>query len=244
MVALIAAILLHASGVGYSQENAEEPFIGFNSKSILNPNSWSYKGDAGLLVDEYRDNVCIYLDGPGSLSRQLSLPARRGVSFVTFRLQALAGEGLKNGAVLNIAGAKIGFREYFNETAPYDNGIRRTEVLAFDASAPKGEKWNPTGIFVSYSTSLPDLMSGAPVLTVRLDRKGPRKSWDLFVGSRRVSSNMGLTSGNRSRLVIRLADGEASMLRGFLEFAENPLFEDRDGDGVEDVQDEGRRAEG
>lgn len=96
---------------------------------------------------------------------------------------------------------------------------------------------------MSYSKTLPDLMSGAPVLTVRLDRKGPRKVWDLFVGGRRVRANLGLASGNRSRLVVRLADGEASMLRGFFESADNPLFEDRDGDGIEDTQDAGRRAQ-
>lgn len=99
-----------------------------------------------------------------------------------------------------------------------------------------GLKWRSLGIHILQQTFGGQSMVSLPVLTVRLDRKDG--VWDLYSGSTQIADNIALaktTDADASvgSFVVRTGDGKAWVC-GLVQADENPLFEDTNGNGIDD----------
>ena len=230
---LVAIILACASSAGYSQSRSSRSALKFNVPRILNEENWR-ENDAEVFI---WDNH-IVMSGPGELTTELARLRSSRVSFVTFSLQAGAHARLKKSTIVQIGGARIGYRIYNNPNAPadaYEDGIREVEIMAFDSLAPKGERWITSNILIGIAEEEPNNMEVNPAITIRLDRESPVPVWDLYLGRRLLLANIGLLEDSSpSGFRVTLGDCPDSVLSTFKIYRRNPLFEDRNVNGVYD----------
>src|SRR5882724_5175046 len=100
-----------------------------------------------------------------------------------------------------------------------------------------GLQWRDTGILVLKQVFGGQTMASFPVITVRLDPKAG--VWDLYSGSRQVADNVALakpgsTDANAGKFLVRPGNGRA-WLCGLVQTEDNPLFEDTNGNGIDDA---------
>ncbi len=233
--ALFVVVLLACTSiVGYSQGPSSDPKGDANVLKILKAKNWTKRG-----AEVRIENGSLVMNGVGSLSTKLPRLKGSRISFITFKFQAAAHLELKKGSIIQIGGAKIGYRIYENPNATeedYSDGIREVEIMAFDDLAPKGEKWISTRVLININPEQPGRMAGAPAITIRLDRGSPKPIWDLYLGKRLLVANIGLIKGaDASRLGFRLGQESDSVLSEFKISQRNPLFVDRNINGVSDI---------
>ena len=79
------------------------------------------------------------------------------------------------------------------------------------------------------------LLSGSPLLTIRQDGTRPRGVWDLYLGQKLVVADLGIDrSSEPGSFKIYIGKDRSAKLLGFNIFRENPLFRDRNLNGIED----------
>jgi len=181
--------------------------------------------------------VVLALSGPGELSTKLPNQSKNKITFVTFALQACAGENLEGSTTVTIGGTKIGFRHYDAPEDPEGGGIAApVEIMVRDGLAEEGEEWMSANVFISAKPEAPHMMSGAPKLTIRIDESGPVPVWDFYLGERLILANLGLLENTHSkRLAIRIGQRSSVLLKEFAVSRENPLFEDVNVNGIPDA---------
>jgi hypothetical protein len=120
-------------------------------------------------------------------------------------------------------------------------GVARSPVsqclqLMIGESTPEGPKWREAGLHVQCQTYGGGEMAPFPVLTVRLDPGA--EVWDLYAGPRQLADNISLpkTKGGETppdHFLVRAGQGK-TWLCGLVQTTDNPLFEDSNGNGIDD----------
>lgn len=139
-IGLFSVTILSQITLQTSAQNPMDPFKTFNWPGLLNEKLWSSHFGASIEVGEFQDRDCLYLKGPGVLS--VGLPVEKFWKrpfFVSLLPQSVAGEALKEGTVIDICGAKLGFRIYHDSRLTRDNGLRSAEILVYNSFAEDGK---------------------------------------------------------------------------------------------------------
>ncbi|MGH7945903.1 MAG: hypothetical protein ACREH8_16975 [Opitutaceae bacterium] len=102
-------------------------------------------------------------------------------------------------------------------------------------TAAQGVQWRDIGGPVKIETFGGAALAALPVLTVRLDPKAG--GWDLFVGSRLVATDLPLAElpRNAARQFAVHAGAQGARICGLVTVDENPLYEDENANGIDDV---------
>lgn len=154
--------------------------------------------------------------------REWSRPVRgspRDMVFVSFQIYASAA------TIVDVGGARLGVT-----ASPAGNSVQ----LMHDAPGPGGAQWRPLEIHSGMAKFGGKSLAALPVLTVRLDPAAA--TWDLFVGGRLMADNLPLRATTPAERVFRVrAGGEGALVTGLVMADENPLYEDENGNGIDDA---------
>lgn len=228
----IVLIALYVSSVSYS-ESHRNSYV----PKIWNPKHWTSSGEARLHIEHFDSRLEVVFQGPGILATSLPGLNENGIAFITFKLQACIDQSIEDGTIIEIGGAKIGFRIY-DTSLNYveDNGMRKAEIVVFDELADEGMKWISTNLLINILDTDPNMMGGAPLLTIRIDYNSPVPVWDFYVGEHMKLGGIGLAEKSvASKLSVKIGRDAKTVLTGFEVNRQNPLFEDRNRNGIDDV---------
>ena len=199
----------------------DDPRPGDAAKLVANKFSideLSPSGVAGASKSKNGDVDVLALDAGKEWSRPLR-GAPRDVVFVSFQLYASPS------TILDIAGVRLGL------TASTVGGGYQ---LMFDDSATGTLQWKALNFHMGTNGYGGKALVALPTLTVRLDPV--TSTWDLFSGSRLLADNLPLIAAKKDdrRFVVR-AGTEGAWVTGLVMADENPLYEDANANGIDDV---------
>ena len=145
-----------------------------------------------------------------------------GPSFVSFSVL------VSSSTVIRVGGARLGIT-----ASPVDGSLQVMEGEPFG----EGVQWRPVGLHAPLDLYGGRSLAAMPVLTVRLDPAGG--VWDLYFGGRQVADGLKLfpdSAADSSAGKFLVQGGEAgALICGLVQSVENPLFEDANGNGVDDA---------
>ena len=172
----------------------------------------------GAVKGKKDDVDVLTLDAGKEWSRPLR-GSPREVTFVSFQLHASAG------TIIDLAGARLGVI-----ISPVDRSMQ----LMFDDSATGTLQWKSFNLHVGTGRYEGKTFAALTTLTVRLDPA--TSTWDLFSGSRLLADHLPLIAAKKDdrRFVLR-AGTEGAWLTGLVLADENPLYEDANANGIDDV---------
>lgn len=143
----------------------------------------------------------------------------REVTFVSFQVYA------SQTTIIEVGGARLGL------TA---GPIAESLQLMFDNSAGGTLQWKSLNVHVATGKYGGKAFSALPTLTVRLDPTAG--VWDVFSGSRLLADNLPLIPARRENRQFTVKAGtQGAWVIGLVLADENPLYEDANGNGVDDV---------
>lgn len=171
----------------------------------------------GIRAGEKRGAKFIALDA----AREWSRPVRGGTKDLVFVSFSAYGSV---GTILEAGGAKVGIVE--SEIAHYAQ-------LVVEQLVNGQPQWRELGIHAPLSRYDGQLLAAFPVLTIRLDRTDG--SWDLYYGTKLVVEDLSLDVSTSPRQFLVKAGVAGAMINGLVQSDENPLYEDANGNGVDDA---------
>lgn len=157
----------------------------------------------------------IELDAEKDWERPLQ-QSTSGVLFVSFSLYGSPQ------TEITVGGARLGI---------IDSPIAGNLQLMVGEPGAEGLQWRPVGLHFNLDTYRGRSLADLPVLTVRLDPTAG--IWDLYFGSRQLADGLALNPGDGRFLVHAGSDG--AWVCGLVQSADNPLFEDANGNGIDDA---------
>lgn len=146
--------------------------------------------------------------------------AAKDTTFVSFFVYASEGTSIE------LAGAKLIVRA---------GGKPGYAQLQIGRPSPKGVLWRNFGGPVKLETHDGAALAALPVLTARLDPTAG--VWDLYVGSRLGAADLplpDLPKGASRRFAVH-AGGQGAFVCGLVSSDDNPLYEDENRNGIDDV---------
>jgi hypothetical protein len=158
------------------------------------------------------------LDAGREWSRDLR-GSPRAVSFVSFQINA------SQSTVVDIGGARLGLT-----ASPIEGNLQ----LMFDDSATGSLQWKSLNFHVGTGRFAGKTLAALPTLTLRLDPN--TSTWDLYSGGRLLADNLPMIAAKKDdpRFVLR-AGIEGAWVTGLVMADENPLYEDANANGVDDM---------
>jgi len=216
----------------HGQSNATPPALGlFRLKSATRPNDaaplpagkfavddLSATGVAGASKAKKNDVDYLALDSGKEWTRPL-----RGnphdVTFVSFQVYA------SQTTIIDIGGARLGLT-----AGPGSGGLQ----LMFDDSTTGTLQWKALNYGVSTAKYDGKLLAPLPTLTVRLDPTN--STWDLYSGSLLLADNLPMISAKKDHRQFSVRAGSAgAWVTGLVMADENPLYEDSNANGIDDM---------
>jgi len=170
------------------------------------------------------ESDCLVLKSNSEWSRPLR-GSSRAVTFVSFQLYASAG------TIAEVGGARIGFT-----ASPVDRAVQ----LMFDDPAEGNGEWKSLQLHFDAGKFDGRNLAMIPTLTVRLDPS--TETWDLYSGSRLVADNLPLINAQKSQRRFSVRAGtEGAWITGLVMADANPLYEDSNSNGIDDVFEKEKR---
>jgi len=175
-------------------------------------------GLAGVIKAQ-KDNVdTLLLDAGKEWSRPLRGSGRE-VTFVSFQVYG------SQTTIIEIGGARLGLTG-----SPMQNGLQ----LMYDDSATGSLQWKSFNVHVPTAKYGGKNLAALHPLTVALDPTAG--VWHLYSGSRLLADNLPLIASRRDNRQFTVKAGtEGAWVIGLVLADENPLYEDTNGNGVDDV---------
>jgi hypothetical protein len=167
---------------------------------------------------EKKDGVdVLILPAGGECSRPLRGPAT-DVTFVSLQLYA------SHSTVIEAPGVRLGI---------ITSAIAGSFQLAYDESSTDTPQWRPLRAHFGAEQFGGRLLAMLPTLTLRIDPKAG--VWDIFSDSRLLADNLPLQAGKKNeRHLVLHAGSDGAWLTGLVMSDENPLYEDDNGNGIDD----------
>jgi hypothetical protein len=221
------------SAVGYGAEGeAPLPFQtdfesseGYTTGPLLSDPTWSFGGglDASIVAPGAASNQALSFSGSDHLAISF-IPSGSSISWIDYYLKPeFSPLADLPGSYDPSRAAATGF--------VLSNGIG--EVFAVDGDGLGGGVWLGSG--ETYTLGVSDVAADWIRLSYRLDFT--EKTWDLFIDSKLVLSDLGFLSNSASSLTDFYFDGSATSpteLDYFYAGDQNPLFTDTANDGIPD----------
>lgn len=175
-------------------------------------------GLAGVSKSQ-KDNLdTLVLDAGKEWSRSVRGSGRE-VTFVSFQVYG------SQTTIIEVGGARLGLT---------GGPIAGSLQLMFDDSAGGTLQWKSLNVHVATGKYGGKVFAALPTLTVRLDPTAG--VWDVFSGSRLLADNLPLIAARRdNRQFTVKARTQGSWVIGLVLADENPLYEDANANGVDDV---------
>lgn len=238
LLCAFVTLLLVASLDGQSSSLAKTPPLGLpRLMSERRPNQAAPLASETFAVDELSaSGVAGAIKGTRSNADYLALDAGsewsrplRGtaadVTFVSFQVYA------SQTTIIDITGIRLGLT-----AGPVPDSLQ----LMFDEPAPGGSEWKPLNYHVATGKYDGRNFAAVPTLTVRIDPSSG--VWDLFSGSRLLADNLPLIDAKKNDRQIRIRAGtEGAWITGLVLSDENPIYEDANANGIDDVFEISRR---
>jgi hypothetical protein len=167
-------------------------------------------------VGEKRGAKFLALDAVADWSQPLRGNAKDTL-FVSFAVYGSVG------TIIEIGGAKLGIVD--SEIAHY------AQLATYDPSDAKNS-WRPLGDHAPLEAYNGQQLGNFSVLTVRLDPAAG--TWDLYLGARLLAEDLPLNPATKHAQFIVHAGASGAMVNGLVQSDENPLYEDANGNGIDD----------
>ena len=133
--------------------------------------------------------------------------------------------------IVEIDGARLGIT-----LSPADASLQ----VMFDEPGSGGLQWRSLGLHVPIEAYAGEELVSLPLMTVHLDPVAG--VWSLYIGLRMVADHLPLISGPGMQRKFTLKGGNAGVWLGELVMAdENPLYEDANGNGIDDAFEKQKR---
>lgn len=158
------------------------------------------------------------LDAGKELARPLRGNAK-DVTFVSFQVYA------SQTTIIDIAGVRLGLT-----ASPSKNTLQ----LMFDDSANGTLQWKALNVHIPLETYGGKRLAALPTLTIAIDPA--TNSWHIYSGSALLADHLPLIAAKtNSRQFSITAGADGAWLCGLVFADENPLYEDANANGIDDV---------
>lgn len=149
------------------------------------------------------------------------------VLFVTFSIKPALSSNPEEFSYLSASGAVLAFA-----LEPPTMGIRAGRILVLNGGAKQAKRSDWVDVGVSYPVNAAYEADMPLGFMLRID--ATRGEWDLFLMQQLRYAGI-FHTGSEERLWIKSAGAGATEVSELSSAADNPLFEDKDADGIEDA---------
>jgi hypothetical protein len=185
-------------------------------------------GDAPGVTKARKSNLDVLILESGKAWSQSLRGSPHEVSFVSFHLHA------SHTTIVDIGGARLGLT-----ASPVGGDLQ----LMFDDSTIGALQWKSLNFHVRAGSFGGKNLAALPTLTVRLDPAS--STWDLFSDGRLLADSLPMITSNKGqRQFIVRAGAEGAWITGLVMADENPLYEDANDNGIDDVFERQKRSGG